>query len=982
MKTTRLRRVLLPCLALGAAALTTRADLIHRYSFNETSGTTVKDSVGTADGTIKGNGAAFDGAGHLSLPGGTGSAAAPEVVAGYVDLPNHIINVLERLTIETWVTWDGTSGAWQRIFDFGTSGGGEDIVDGNGNYLFLSPAGSVNLRFAVRDPVTGTEPTQLTAGAPLTVGEPVCVTVTYDPSANTARLYSNAVLLVTGPAPVLLKDINDVNNWLGRSQWDDGMLTGTYDEFRIYDTALNPVEVAASYLSGTATPSTDPAKLGAVQAVSLTVPKTLITEGDTMTATSTADFANLAGVSLNGVSAATLVSDNTAVLTVNAAGLVTAVKAGTAKLTLSYQGKTDEETINVNARQTGIAVAGSLVVDLRAADAAADPLSWPNRVLAGVDDDFVADAGAPVYVANVAGTGIAGVQLTGADDYLGPYTTAELTGGSDRSIEVWAYNPAIAAEETLVAWGRRGGPAGSNMSFNYGANGTYGAVGHWDTPDMGWSGTPVAGQWHYLVYTYDGVDTAKVYADGILKTTKQITGGLNTHPDLPIRIGAQNNTSGDGPDLGQALSGYVALVRVHTGKLTDADVANNFLYGPTLTPPGELQTVTLKVDRSTIYGARAVGHARVIADFASLKNVDVTGFSTLGSSDDTVLTVAPTGMYTAVKVGTATLTGTYLGRPATQLITILEPPPLALKHRYSFSEATTATTVEDSAGDADGLVKGVGAAFDGSGKLTLPGGGNSAAAPDVIAGYVDLPNGIISSLVNVSFEAWVSWPSVAQWGRVFDFGTSAGGEDVADGNGSYFFLTPFTTTEGGNIRFAVRDPDTASELTVLNAATPAADTEVYVAVSYDYTHNVTRMYTNAVLAASSIAATPPNDVNDVNNWLGRSQWADAMFAGTYNEFRIWEGALSAEQVAANYAAGPGTVPLPSAPPELAIARSSANVVISWPTSATGFALEVAPSIGPGTTWTTVDTSGAVEAGGLKQLTLPIGAANQYYRMRQ
>lgn len=120
-------------LAVAVAALTARADLIHRYSFNETSGTTVEDLVGNADGTVKGNGAYFDGAGRLSLPGGTASDAVPEAISGYVDLPNHIINVLNSVSIESWVVWEGTDGAWQRIFDLGTSAGGEDIVNGNGN---------------------------------------------------------------------------------------------------------------------------------------------------------------------------------------------------------------------------------------------------------------------------------------------------------------------------------------------------------------------------------------------------------------------------------------------------------------------------------------------------------------------------------------------------------------------------------------------------------------------------------------------------------------------------------------------------------------------------------------------------------------------------------------------------------------------------------------------------------------------------------
>ena len=117
-------------------------------------------------------GATFDGAGKLALPGGTLSSANAETIAGYVDLPNGIISSLVNATFEAWVTWDG-SGSWQRIFDFGASGGGEDISNGNGAYLFMSPQGDANLRFAARDPRTGAEPTQLTSAAPVATGTEV-----------------------------------------------------------------------------------------------------------------------------------------------------------------------------------------------------------------------------------------------------------------------------------------------------------------------------------------------------------------------------------------------------------------------------------------------------------------------------------------------------------------------------------------------------------------------------------------------------------------------------------------------------------------------------------------------------------------------------------------------------------------------------------------------------------------------------------------
>ena len=221
--------------------------LAHRYSFSEAAGsTTVQDSVGTANGTIAGTGAVF-GQGQLTLPGGTTSDTDP--VAGYVDLPNHIINVLTNLSIETWITWEG-SGSWQRIFDFGTSASGEDISTGNGAYLFLSPQGPDAMRFSVREPEGGTEPAPITAPTPLPANQEVFVAVTYDFANNTARLYSNAVLVASGTAPVDITTIDDVNNWLGRSQWPDSVFQGKFNEFRIWDGVLLPNEIAGHYAAG------------------------------------------------------------------------------------------------------------------------------------------------------------------------------------------------------------------------------------------------------------------------------------------------------------------------------------------------------------------------------------------------------------------------------------------------------------------------------------------------------------------------------------------------------------------------------------------------------------------------------------------------------------------------------------------------------------------------------------------------------------
>src|SRR5690606_36210421 len=47
------------------------------------------------------------------------------------------------------------------------------------------------------------------------------------------------------------------------------------------------------------------------------------------------------------------------------------------------------------------------------------------------------------------------------------------------------------------------------------------------------------------------------------------------------------------------------------------------------------------------------------------------------------------------------------------------------------------------------------------------------------------------------------------------------------------------------------------------------------------------------------------NVDDVNNWLGRSNWtADSNLAGTYDEFRIFGGLLDPDQIRDSYEAGP------------------------------------------------------------------------------
>ena len=69
------------------------------------------------------------------------------------------------------------------------------------------------------------------------------------------------------------------------------------------------------------------------------------------------------------------------------------------------------------------------------------------------------------------------------------------------------------------------------------------------------------------------------------------------------------------------------------------------------------------------------------------------------------------------------------------------------------------------------FVRGVGASFA-SGSLTLPGSGalNGNEPPATVAGYIDLPNGIVSSKTHLTVEIWATPITHQNFQRLIDFG--------------------------------------------------------------------------------------------------------------------------------------------------------------------------------------------------------------------
>jgi hypothetical protein len=226
----------------------------------------------------------------------------------------------------------------------------------------------------------------------------------------------------------------------------------------------------------------------------------------------------------------------------------------------------------------------------------------------------------------------------------------------------------------------------------------------------------------------------------------------------------------------------------------------------------------------------------------------------------------------------------------------------SIVHRYGMSDPN------DSVGTANAtlVIQSPGTVGFQNGQLMM---GNAGQGSNSGSGnYLDLPNGIISALgKQATFETWTTWTSGGMWTRIFDFGNSDGGENTSGGatNSQYLFLTP----NGGAtpMRFGMNQPTPTRVENVLDSSAGilTQNVEHHIVISYDEINQVVRMYLNGVQVAQGVmpAGFTLAGMTDVNNWLGRAQWPDPMYGGSYNEFRIYNHAMTAAEVAASLKAG-------------------------------------------------------------------------------
>jgi hypothetical protein len=395
-----------------------------------------------------------------------------------------------------------------------------------------------------------------------------------------------------------------------------------------------------------------------------------------------------------------------------------------------------------------------------------------------------------------------------------------------------------------------------------------------------------------------------IYANGVLIGQKSgATTPLSPGPDQVSYVGKSIYPADP------YLIGSIDEFRIYDGALSPDRIAIDTAAGPNnlVTNAGALQSASLVLSNQLKFGESQ--HAYFAGKFANVSNVDLFlyGAPTASSSNTNVATIDSSGLVTAVATGTATISAQFGGVQSSQAVTVV---PAALTHRYSFNDATNGTSVADSVG---------GSAWNGTlnGDATLNG---SELVLDGVNGYVQLPPGIIGGYSALSIEAWASLGANSKWARLWDFG-----DQHADGTGnSSIYFTPHNGAD-------------TSQTTMFK---PGLGTDVVVSTNLDnvpemqivgvYTGTYMELYYNGVrVGRASPVALHVTDNIDVNSFIGKSMFnADPYLIGSVDEFRIYQGALTAQAVADNFAAGPNTLPVSA--PSLSIHLGQGTVMITWP----------------------------------------------------
>lgn len=964
------------CLPAGLKAQT----LVNEWSFNESSGTTAFDSISSSNITLVGG--ASLGGGALTLPGGAGNYAQfPDGI---------LSTFTNSMTIETWftdvggLTWARVFSIGGSTASFTPNNGNYiDLIPqagGNGGFWTEYKHGGTT---DVGDSIAASSGADRT---PVKVGVPVYATVVYDGPSQTARLYFNGVQV--GQASVTFKpsDLGFTRyNTLGLDQYGDSPFNGAVDEMRIWNGAVSQRYISASMAAGPGViinnlmPTSPSLTAGASIALTETEQAVLTVR---LSQTGSTDL-------LATADATNWVSGNTSVLTVSSKGVISAAGLGTTTVSATIAGTTvtsgsitvanqalqHEWSFNESSGTTAADSVGGANVTLLGTTS----LGGGNLTLPGGGGNY-ATFPAGILVSNNSIT----IETWLTDNGGQTWARAWSFGGSVTVAGSLIQNNYI---DLIPKSGP--GPLWTEFKANVPPPGTtvndVNCPSQLPTGSEQYVTVTYNAQNQTCTMYVNGV-VNRIFT-GIQITPASLGNTLNnylgydeyndavfngTFDEMRIWDGAVTPAyelvaAAAGPGVvitnltPQSLSVTVTNTSMIGSQTQQATVMGDFIQvsGVVLTSVATNWTSSnpgvFSVSSSGLITAQSGGSATVSA---TVNGVTATSVSITVSSTAPTITQGPVSQTNVVgdnlsfsvqalggnlsyqwslnatplmgaTASTLALKNVQLGQAGTYsvlvsnnistisasaVLTVVSP---ILQHEWSFNESGGATAVDSISSSNITLLGGTSL---GGGVLTLPGGAGN---------YAQFPNGILSTYSNsITIETWFTDNAGLTWARPWSFGGDTSGPNNNFTHGNYIDLIP-TAGNANGINGGFWTEFNHNGNTDAHVATPLpTGTEEYVTVTYQVWDQTARLYLNGALVATATNITfTPSDLGfTYNNFLGLDQWNDAIFNGTYDEMRIWNGAVTPLYSFVAAAAGPGVVVTNTTPQAVNVSVNTSVII--------------------------------------------------------
>ncbi|RCW48498.1 LamG-like jellyroll fold domain-containing protein [Paenibacillus prosopidis] len=568
-------------------------------------------------------------------------------------------------------------------------------------------------------------------------------------------------------------------------------------------------------------------------------------------------------------SQASFASSDPAVATVDSAGLVTGINAGTATITGTFNGQAYHATVKV-------------IVDT-------DLKAW-----------YKFDETSGASAADASGYGKTGTVNGGAAWTTGQTGNAVVLDGTNDYIALPAGVVSDADTITVAAWVNLDTVSNWTRIFDFGSgtstymylspkNGANGkirfAIKNNNSSEQIIEGQSAlaTGGWHHVAVTLNG-STGTLYVDGA-------QAGSNTSMTMkPSDLGwATQNWIGRSQYSDPYLDGRVDDFRIYNRAISSSEVTSvmngQTLVTVTAAPTGVTAATadhrSINVSWPAVTGA--TGYHVYIADslaenavYTKVNSNVITGtsYTSLGLKPITayhykVTAVNAIGESDMSAIASATTDGM---------------PVAGLISWYNLDETSGTSTADASGNGNHGTMNG-GTAWT-AGKI-----GNAADLAGT-NGYIALPGSIVSGTDTITIAAWVNLDSVSNWTRIFDFGS---------GTSTSMFLTP-KNGANGKIRFAIKNNNSSEQIIEGQSALPTGGWH-HVAVTLNGSTG-TLYVDGAQVGINTSMTIKPSDLGaTTQNWIGRSQYPDPYLDGRVDDFRIYDQALPADEIAALAAPG-------------------------------------------------------------------------------